>query len=66
THGKGRLNELYRQRYGLERLFLHASRLTVQHPHTGALLDVHDPLPTELARVISNLRDELAAMPAVT
>ena len=66
THGKGRLNELYRQRYGLERLFLHASRLTVQHPHTGALLDVHDPLPTELARVISNLRDELAAMSAVT
>ena len=61
THGKGRLNELYRQRYGLERLFLHAGRLTVQHPRTGALLDVHDPLPAELIAVVDKLRAEAAA-----
>lgn len=58
THGKGRLNELYRQRYGLERLFLHASDLACRHPVTGAALALHDPLPKELAAVVERLRAE--------
>jgi tRNA pseudouridine65 synthase len=56
THGKGRLNQLYRERYGLDRLFLHATRLLLPHPATGALVEVHDPLPAELAAVAAKLR----------
>ncbi len=60
THGKGRLNELYRQRYGLDRLFLHAVRIAFAHPITGAAVELNDPLPKELAAVAAQLRAEAA------
>ena len=56
THGKGRLNALYRERYGLERLFLHCHFLSLRHPVTEAPLQLDDPLPVELERVVSRLR----------
>ena len=34
--------------YGLERQFLHAERLALAHPITGAPLDVRSPLPDDL------------------
>lgn len=58
THGKGRLNALYRVRYGLDRLFLHCHRLTVCHPRTRAPLDLRDPLPAGLDAVLARLRSE--------
>lgn len=61
THGKGRLNELYRQRYGLDRLFLHAARLALSHPTTGATVELEDPLPKELEAVVGRLRGEAAS-----
>lgn len=60
THGKGRLNELYRQRYGLDRLFLHAHRLVLRHPTTGEAMELVDPLPERLEEVLQRLRDEAA------
>lgn len=38
THGKGPLNRWWAERLGLQRLWLHAWRLTVPHPATGAPL----------------------------
>ena len=38
-----------RGRYGLDRQFLHASRLAFVHPVTGAEVDVSSPLPADLA-----------------
>src|ERR1700759_5275901 len=35
-------------RYGLERQFLHAQRLTFDHPVTGVTVDVSSPLPGDL------------------
>jgi len=35
-------------RYGLERQFLHAQRLTFEHPVTSASVDVSSPLPGDL------------------
>jgi 23S rRNA pseudouridine1911/1915/1917 synthase len=35
--------------YGLERQFLHAHRLTFEHPVTHAAVDVRSPLPRDLA-----------------
>jgi 23S rRNA pseudouridine1911/1915/1917 synthase len=37
-----------RGRYGLERQFLHATRLAFTHPVTGAGVDVTSPLPADL------------------
>jgi 23S rRNA pseudouridine1911/1915/1917 synthase len=37
---------------GLERQFLHAERLAFDHPVTGERVDVHSPLPDDLARVL--------------
>jgi tRNA pseudouridine65 synthase len=56
THGKGRINALFRERFGLDRLFLHLQRVELAHPRTGARLELLDPLPPELAAVLARLR----------
>jgi 23S rRNA pseudouridine1911/1915/1917 synthase len=38
--------------YGLERQFLHAEHLAFTHPVTGAPVDVHSPLPPDLAAAL--------------
>jgi 23S rRNA pseudouridine1911/1915/1917 synthase len=37
-----------RGRYGIERQFLHAERLSFEHPVTHRRLDLHSPLPADL------------------
>ncbi len=63
THGKGRLNALFRERYGLHRLFLHLQRIVMRHPRTGAVLAIDDPMPMELATVLQRLRAEAVECP---
>jgi 23S rRNA pseudouridine955/2504/2580 synthase len=48
-------NRLARQRWGLRRMFLHASRLELPHPTTGAPLRLEAPLPGDLAEVLSRM-----------
>lgn len=57
SYGKGRINEFFRETYGLPRMFLHASRLVVSHPRTGAPLDVDDPLAEDLRAFLARLPD---------
>ena len=38
---------------GLERQFLHATRLALRHPITGEPLEVHSPLPPDLAAALA-------------
>jgi 23S rRNA pseudouridine1911/1915/1917 synthase len=38
--------------YGLERQFLHAEHLAFAHPVTGEPIDVHSPLPADLAAAL--------------
>jgi tRNA pseudouridine65 synthase len=54
-YGKGEHNRLFRERFGFNRLALHASDLTLRQPRTGALLHLHAPLPPELARLFGQL-----------
>lgn len=54
THGKGRINRLYREAWGLQRLFLHAWRLELPHP-SGRRLVVRSRLPEQLRRIIEQL-----------
>ncbi len=60
THGKGRMNALFREKYGLPRLFLHLERVSMRHPTTGEPLELVDPLPDELEAVLQRLRAESA------
>jgi tRNA pseudouridine65 synthase len=55
-YGKGEHNRLFRERYGLHRLFLHAMELSFVHPSTGAQLTVISPLGADLAEPLEKLR----------
>ena len=48
NYGKGDLNRLFRERFGLCRLALHAAELSFEHPFTGLPLVVRAPLPADL------------------
>jgi tRNA pseudouridine65 synthase len=54
-YGKGEHNRLFRERFGFNRLALHASDLTLRQPRTGAPIHLHAPLPPELARLFDQL-----------
>jgi 23S rRNA pseudouridine1911/1915/1917 synthase len=41
---------------GLQRQFLHAARLALTHPVTGAVIDVSSPLPADLEQALSHAR----------
>jgi 23S rRNA pseudouridine1911/1915/1917 synthase len=45
-------------RYGLDRQFLHAARLTFPHPVTGAEVDVHSELPADLVAALRRAQDD--------
>jgi tRNA pseudouridine65 synthase len=57
NYGKGEHNRLFRERHGLHRLFLHATRLRLPHPEQGGQLDISSPLPAQLAAVLQSLRE---------
>jgi len=57
NYGKGEHNRLFRERHGLHRLFLHATRLRLPHPRLGGDLDITSPLPADLAAVLHALRE---------
>ncbi len=42
---------------GLDRQFLHAARLTFEHPFTGEAIDVESPLPADLDGALQRARE---------
>jgi 23S rRNA pseudouridine1911/1915/1917 synthase len=42
---------------GLERQFLHATRLSFEHPFTGARVEVDSPLPADLRRALARAEE---------
>ena len=52
-----------RDSLGIGRQFLHSARLTLTHPMTDERLDVHSPLPPDLATVLADLRNAAEAAP---
>jgi tRNA pseudouridine65 synthase len=61
-YGKSEHNRLFRRRFGLERMALHAERVSFSHPLSGAPLEIHAPLPAELEQVIAALSAAPAAI----
>ena len=60
TYGGGRDNNIQDARLrsmvrNLGRHFLHAERLAITHPNTGARLEFHAPLPDELSNLLTKL-----------
>ncbi|MCA9289488.1 MAG: hypothetical protein KDA25_00065 [Phycisphaerales bacterium] len=57
THGKGRINAFFRAEYDLPRMFIHAWRLVIRHPHRDETLVLHDPLAPDLRAFLLRLPD---------
>ena len=55
-YGKAEHNRLFRRRFGLDRMVLHAARLEFEHPVDGRALAVEAPLPAELLNLLEALR----------
>jgi tRNA pseudouridine65 synthase len=53
-YGKGDVNRLFREQYGLRRLALHLTELTLPHPFAG-VLRINDPLPDDLTETLEAL-----------
>ena len=64
-YGDFPFNKEARNRWGLRRMFLHAWRLEIPHPITGAPLRLECPLPAELVEVLgrANLEAPSGAAP---
>jgi 23S rRNA pseudouridine955/2504/2580 synthase len=54
-YGDFAFNRAAKQRWGLSRMFLHAWRLELPHPSTGAPLRLEAELPAPLAEVLSRM-----------
>jgi 23S rRNA pseudouridine955/2504/2580 synthase len=54
-YGDFPFNRIARARWGLKRMFLHAWKLSLPHPITGAKLSLVAPLPAELVEVLHRL-----------
>ena len=54
-YGHGEANRKFRLRYGLERQFLHASRLGFAHPSTGKSIRIRSSLPADLKTVLARV-----------
>jgi tRNA pseudouridine65 synthase len=55
SYGEGRHNRLFRENFGMERLLLHASDLSLRHPSTGEALNLHAPLPEPFSSLLQRL-----------
>ena len=47
TYGQGKINKFFREDLGLTRMFLHASRLEIEHPRTSQPIKLTADLPPE-------------------
>ncbi len=63
-YGKGEHNRLFRARFGLYRLALHAAEVRLEHPATGAPLRLAAPLPADLAGPLAAMGLSAAAAAA--
>ncbi|HEU4417596.1 MAG TPA: hypothetical protein VFT55_01580, partial [Planctomycetota bacterium] len=66
VHGRARRNAAFRDRYGLERLFLHLQRISMRHLSSKERLELTDPMPPELLAVLDRLRAEPLRSPFLT
>jgi tRNA pseudouridine65 synthase len=54
-YGKGDHNRLFRDKFGMNRLLLHAWRISFEHPTSGERVELTAPLDSELQHVFQEL-----------
>jgi len=52
THGCNKQNKLFKEKWEMETMLLHASSLTFNHPHNGESIAVEAPLQPEFVRMV--------------
>lgn len=55
THGDGRHNQFFRERFACHRLMLAATGMVFTHPVSGTPVEIHAPLDDEFKRIICAL-----------
>jgi 23S rRNA pseudouridine1911/1915/1917 synthase len=65
VYGQGRGTRRAKKELGLERQFLHAWRLSFEHPRGKGEVTVEAPLPADLQRVVDSFRADSAGKPRV-
>ena len=55
NYGKGDQNRLFRERFGLNRLALHAATISFTHPTSNAAMQVQAPMPSDLAGPLAQM-----------
>lgn len=63
-YGKGEHNRRFRAEFGLSRLALHASRLSLRHPRSDEPMTFHAELPEELRLLFARLQLDAVAQQA--
>lgn len=51
-HGCNKQNKLWKEKYDLTEMMLHASSLVLKHPDTGNRTEINAPLPKEFIRIL--------------
>jgi len=54
-HGCNKQNRLFLERFGMNTMLLHATRISFPHPATGMLLSISAPIWPEFRRMLSSL-----------
>lgn len=54
-YGKGKINDFYREHFGLKRLFLHAHYLTFPHPIKNKKIEIQAPLSPDLDLILKTI-----------
>lgn len=55
-YGKKAINDHYKDNYGIDRIFLHATQLSFTHPFTGGKTIIDCPLPADLQNSLTKMR----------
>lgn len=55
SHGDGKHNDLYREKFRCYRLLLHAEKLELMHPKTGEKLRISAPLDNDFQAIVDRL-----------
>lgn len=55
VYGDQKVNKKFLERFGLDRQFLHAAKLTITHPRTGKKMTFESKLSEELERALDSL-----------
>lgn len=56
-YGQGKINRFFKDEFGLDRIFLHATSLKFNSPLTGRPIEINSPLPEPLIAALNRLRE---------